>query len=190
MVWDVIFGFSGIPYRFWPVAVLYGDTLSSYIRRDLARLQYQSISACEQTSREESVVKNHAPNEHAQSEPISGEIYHVTPTRNLESIFRDGLRPQIGPRSELLGEAKEMVYFFGSMQAVEDALSNWLGEALDDEPGAISVLAVDRSGLHLVSDAGYELACLHLVPPENISLAFQDDVPVDEKNGPVTEGTS
>ena len=141
-------------------------------------------------SREESVVQNHDSNQHAQSEPISGEIYHVTPTRHLESIFRDGLQPQIGPRSALLGEAKEMVYFFGSMLAVEDALSNWLGEALDDEPGAISVLAVDRSGLHLVSDAGYELACLRLVPPENISLAFQDHEPAVDKNGPVTEGTS
>ncbi len=135
-------------------------------------------------------MKTHPLNDQAQSEPISGEIYHVTPKRNLVSIFRDGLRPQIGPRSELLGEAREMVYFFGSMQAVEDALSNWLGEALDDEPGAISVLAVDRSGLELVSDAGYELACRHLVPPENISLAFQDDVPADENDGLVTEGSS
>ncbi|WP_386416671.1 hypothetical protein [Stutzerimonas stutzeri] len=133
-------------------------------------------------------MKTHPLNEQAQSEPISGEIYHVTPTRNLESIFRDGLRPQIGPRSELLGEAREMVYFFGSMQAVEDALSNWLGEALDDEPGAISVLAVDRSGLHLVSDGGYELACPNLIRPENISLALQHDVPADERNGPVTGG--
>lgn len=134
-------------------------------------------------------MKSHDSNLHDQSEPSSGEIYHVTPTRNLESIFRDGLRPQIGPRSVLLGEAKERVYFFASMLAVEDALSNWLGEALDDEPGAISVLAVDRSGLHLDSDAGHELACLHLVPSGKISLAFQD-VPADEKNGPVTEGTS
>lgn len=98
-------------------------------------------------------MKNHDSNEHAQNEPISGEIYHVTPTRNLESIFRKGLRPQIGPRSELLG-------------------------------------AVDRSGLHLVSDVGYELACLRLVPPENISLAFQDHEPAVDKNGQVTEGTS
>ena len=148
------------------------------------------MHACEKTSLEESVVNNHASNVQAQSEPISGEIYHVTPTRNLESIFRDGLRPQIGPRSALLGEDKEMIYFFGSMQAVEDALSNWLGEALDDEPGAISVLAVDRSGLHLVSDGGYELTCPHLIRPENISLAFQDDVPADEKSGPETGGTS
>ena len=135
-------------------------------------------------------MQNHDSNQHAQSEPISGEIYQVSPTRHIESIFRDGLQPQIGPRSALLGEAKEMVYFFGSMLAVEDALSNWLGEALDDEPGAISVLAVDRSGLHLVSDGGYELTCPHLIRPENISLAFQDDVPADEKSGPETGGTS
>lgn len=135
-------------------------------------------------------MKNHNPNTHAQNELISGEIYHVTPAHNLESILRDGLRPQIGPRSALLGEAKELVYFFGSRLALEEALSIWLGEALDDEPGAISVLSVDPSGLHLVSDASYELACHHLVPPEKISLAFQGDEPADEKNELVTEGTS
>ena len=188
MVWDVIFGFPVIPYILWPVAILYGDTLSSYIPAKSGAIAV-SAPANKRAARA-TVVPNHASNEHAQNEPISGEIYHVTPTHNLDSIFRDGLRPQIGPRSALLGETKEMVYFFGSMLAVEDALSNWLGEALDDEPGAISVLAVDRSGLHLVSDAGYELACLRLVPPENISLAFQDDVPADEKSGPETGGTS
>lgn len=188
MVWDVIFGFSRIPYRFWPVAILYGDTLSSYIPAKSGAIA-ASAPANKRAARN-TVVQNHTSNEHAQNEPISGEIYHVTPTHNLDSIFRDGLRPQIGPRSALLGEAKEMVYFFGSMLAVEDALSNWLGEALDDEPGAISVLAVDRSGLHLVSDGGYELACPHLIRPENISLPFQDDVPADEKSGPETGGTS
>ncbi|HCT5749802.1 hypothetical protein [Pseudomonas aeruginosa] len=137
-------------------------------------------------------MKNHDSIEHAKSEPASGVIYHVTPTRNVESIFRNGLRPQTGPRCLLLGKAKEMVYFYGSMLAVEDALSSWFGEALDDEPGAISVLAVDRSGLHLVSDGGHEhvLACPHLISPENISLVFQDDVPADEKNRPLIEGTS
>ena len=137
-------------------------------------------------------MKNHDSIEHAQSEPASGVIYHVTPTRNVESIFRNGLRPQTGPRCLLLGKAKEMVYFYGSMLAVEDALSSWFGEALDDEPVAISVLAVDRSGLHLVSDGGHEheLACPHLISPENISLVFQDDVPADEKNRPLIEGTS
>lgn len=126
----------------------------------------------------------------AEIEPISGQIFHVTPTRNIESIFREGLRPQIGPRSALRGEPKEMVYFFSTMLAVEDALSNWLGEALDNEPGAISVLAVECSELHLVAGAGYELACLHLVPPESISLAFEDGAPAAEKNEQVAKGTS
>lgn len=167
---------------------MYGDTLSSNITaRSGANLE---LSPCEQTIREKSIVKNHDSIEHAQSEPVSGVIYHVTPTRNVESIFRDGLRPQTGPRSLLLGKAREMVYFYGSMLAVEDALSSWFGEALDDEPGAVSVLAVDRSGLHLVSDGGHELACPHLISPENISLVFQDDVPADEKNRPVIEATS
>lgn len=135
-------------------------------------------------------MKNSDSDVLAEIEPISNQIFHVTPTRNMESIFREGLRPQIGPRSALLGERKEMVYFFSTMLAVEDALSNWLGEALDNEPGAISVLAVECSELHLVRGAGYELACPHLVPPENISLAFTDVAPAAEKNEHVAKGTS
>lgn len=135
-------------------------------------------------------MKNRDSKLHAEGDQISGQIYHVTPSRNLDSIMREGLRPMIGPRSVLIGEVTEKVYFFGTMHAVEDAMSNWLGEELDNEPGAISVLAVDRSGLHLFSDAGYELACLHLVPPEKISLAFEDQAPADKKSRQVTKGTS
>ena len=135
-------------------------------------------------------MKNRHENLHDEGDQISGQIYHVTPTRNLDSIIREGLRPMIGPRSVLIGEVTEKVYFFGTMHAVEGALSNWLGEELDKEPGAISVLAVDHSGLHLSSGAGYELACLHLVPPEKISLAFEDQPPASKKNQQVTKGTA
>lgn len=135
-------------------------------------------------------MKESDSNVHAEIEPFYGLLFHVTPTRKLESIFREGLRPQIGPRSALIGEENEMVYFFTTLLAVEDALCNWLGEELDKEPGAISVLAIDGSELHLVIGAGYELACPHLVPPAKISLAFEDGAPAAKMNEQVTKGSS
>lgn len=168
------------------VAVLYGDTLSSYM---LARSGLDAEPK-HPTSREEFPVKDQASNQPAQSVPASsGEVYHVTPTRNLESIFRDGLLPQIGPRSAVLGETKALVYFFGSMLAVEKALTHWLGEALAKEPGAISVLAVERAGLHLIADARFDLACPDQVSPALITVAFQDNPPAVLEDNQKIEGT-
>lgn len=187
MVWEQFLGFFSKAYRLRPVADLYGDTLSSY----MPARSGDDATPKPPTTREDIPVKNQASNQPAQSVPASsGEIYHVTPARNLESIFRDGLVPLIGPRSAVLGETKAMVYFFGSMLAVETALTHWLGEALADEPGAISVLAVDRAGLHLIAEARFDLACPHQVPPTQITIAFRDNPPDLVADNQVIEGTS
>lgn len=73
--------------------------------------------------------------------PQSPWRYHVTPARSLPAIAREGLLPQIGPRSAELGETCPRIYLFASLDVLEDALSNWLGEAFkEDEP--LTLLAV------------------------------------------------
>lgn len=120
-------------------------------------------------------MSNDATRRDCRLDPPPSVLYHVTPSRNLDSILRDGLRPQIGPRSALLGEKVARVYFFQTLDSVEVALCNWLGDALDDEPGAIAVLAIDATGLELDYLAWpFEIACLHPVGPEKISLILQD----------------
>lgn len=69
-------------------------------------------------------------------------VWHVTPTRNVFGILEDGLKPFVGARSQALGEGIARVYVFTEALALEDALSNWLGEAFDEDE-ALSVLLLD-----------------------------------------------
>ncbi len=66
--------------------------------------------------------------------------YHVTPKRLLDDIQTEGLVPQVGPRSKELNEP-ERVWLFTSYDAMDNGLSNWLGEYLEDE-GDLAVLEV------------------------------------------------
>ena len=111
-----------------------------------------------------------------------GTYYHVTDVKNLDSIFRDGLVPSIGPLSGQLGETGEpvpVVYLFTSEEACLDAMSGWLGEAfdeLDGETGGESchtVLRVERGdGDDDGEDDGafYEKAVYDAIPPERLSI--------------------
>lgn len=95
-------------------------------------------------------------------------MYHVTPTANLPAIKEQGLVPQIGPRSQQLGEATAQVYLFPTLTAAEDALMNWLGEEFDeDEP--LTMIAVDVDGLHLAGhEVGFEVVTTSLITPERL----------------------
>ncbi|GCD54288.1 hypothetical protein [Acetobacter pasteurianus] len=59
--------------------------------------------------------------------------FHVTPAENLPSIMRNGLEPRIGPRSEDLSEKYKAIYLFPNVEAMENALANWMAEAFDDD---------------------------------------------------------
>ena len=95
-------------------------------------------------------------------------LYHVTPAHNLDSILSHGLQPAIGPRSAQLGEQVYRVYLFTSLEACHEALSNWLGEAFEDEPDDLIILEVDGRDLSLASEAGYEVASAYAVEAQRI----------------------
>ena len=57
--------------------------------------------------------------------------YHVTLKSNLKSILEKGLYPQIGTLSELCNETEERIYLFPSIEDMENALGNWLGEEIN-----------------------------------------------------------
>lgn len=92
--------------------------------------------------------------------------YHVTTSSSLASILQEGIRPAIGPRSELLGEKQAACYFFASADACEDGLSNWLGEYLKDEE--LHILRVDLSGLQIDDALSWEISCYAHVPATRI----------------------
>ena len=98
-------------------------------------------------------------------------MYHVTPTKNLRSIMKNGLRPQIGDRSVKLHGEENGIFLFPTLDDVEDAVSNWLGDEFDEDED-LTLLAIDVSGLPLVdSNAGYEKIAKTSISPDRISVS-------------------
>lgn len=97
--------------------------------------------------------------------------YHVTPTRNLRSIMKNGLRPQIGDRSSQLDGEVEGIFLFPSLSDVEAAVSSWLGDEFDEDE-ELSLLAVDITGLedNIVQGADYETIVNTTISPDRIKV--------------------
>lgn len=97
--------------------------------------------------------------------------YHVTPTRNLRSIMKNGLRPQIGDRSSQLDGEVEGIFLFPSLSDVEAAVSSWLGDEFDEDE-ELSLLAVDITGLenNIVQGADYETIVNTVISPDRIKV--------------------
>lgn len=99
--------------------------------------------------------------------------YHVTLMENVPSIRNSGLLPQIGERSEELGETEEAIYLFPSKEDMDNALMNWLGEWYNEEYGEDCDLAILEVRLpeeiSLIDEGvGYEVVCKEKIPAECI----------------------
>lgn len=78
--------------------------------------------------------------------------------------------------STLAGERKPRIYLFYKLEHVENALSNWLGEVLPDEP--ISLLRVSLPAdaktknikFYVDVEVEYELCVYTTIPPEYIKI--------------------
>ena len=92
--------------------------------------------------------------------------YHVTPVKNLKQILKQGLVPQIGTRSELLGEPQPAIFLFRSILDAEEALMNWLGDEFEDEPLALLKVNLPLDLAHKEQD--FETQVFEKIPPQNI----------------------
>ena len=97
--------------------------------------------------------------------------FHVTYKKNLKNILKKGLIPSIGERAEQL-ESTEAIYLFESIDAVEDALMNWLGDELDEDE-EIVILEVNLEGLPVKKEA-FELQVPVLIEPKRILEVFTE----------------
>lgn len=61
--------------------------------------------------------------------------YHITTKKAYNKIKKEGLIPKIGKLSKEYGEKEKRIYFFLSKEEAENALSNWLGEAIEEHYG-------------------------------------------------------
>lgn len=92
-------------------------------------------------------------------------LYHVTTADALASILEKGILPRVGPRSAELGEKEPAVYAFTSLDAVEDALCGWLGEAMPQEAELV-VIEIDMDAP--LAHGSFEVAMKEAVPPASI----------------------
>lgn len=103
-------------------------------------------------------------------------IYHVTLSENVAKILELGLIPQIGTLASACAEVENRTFFFSSVAALEDALSGWMGNELE-EADALSVLLIDSFGLELKQDLDYELYSTKPIPPSRITVIVDPTLP-------------
>ncbi len=97
-------------------------------------------------------------------------LYHVTETKNLENIKNQGLIAQIGQRSLKIKEYKKAVYFFKDIEAVENALENWLGDQFDED-AELALLAVNiPNEIHIFDGAAFEHYTIKDIEAKNIRV--------------------
>lgn len=96
--------------------------------------------------------------------------YHITDSVNTESILANGLRASIGPRSAELGETVKSVYLFPSIDDLENALGNWLGEYFAED-SVLNVFEVDVTGFMDDSTVEYEIEIARDIPRDRLKLS-------------------
>lgn len=108
--------------------------------------------------------------------------FHVTMIDNLDSIKENGIVPSIGYFSKMISESVERIYLFNSFEDMDDALTNWLGEAyesycvdngVDSDLLELLICVIDfpDSGYVLDNkDALYESYCYDTIDPKYITF--------------------
>lgn len=92
--------------------------------------------------------------------------WHITPASNVLSVLREGLKPQIGERSEQVGEDREKVHLFSTFADLESA--HWIEDAFDEDVP----LALFHVGVPSAPGAWTE--CLEAVTPDRLILITRD----------------
>jgi len=90
--------------------------------------------------------------------------YHITLTRNVKRVLRDGLVPRIGPRSRATKEARPAIYLFPTVEDAETAYEQWLGDQFDEDT-RLALLKVEiPSTIEIFSDVSYERHIYETIP--------------------------
>lgn len=100
-------------------------------------------------------------------------VYHVTPTKNLPSILKNGLDPTVGPRASQIPGETRAIYVFPDRETTYDAIMNWLGDQFEESED-LALLEINTTGVRcrVTRFADYELKIVTPVPPENIKVIY------------------
>lgn len=95
--------------------------------------------------------------------------YHCTELKQLESIMKNGLIPQVGERSAKLGESPG-VFLFPSYEDCETALYQWFGDEFDENDKLITLKITLPDDFPLEDSVEYEKISRQVIPAEFIEL--------------------
>lgn len=101
-------------------------------------------------------------------------VYHVTPTRNLNSILEKGIEPRIGPRSRRLGEKIPGIYCFPTIDDIEDALDNWLFYEFSESTLFALIRIWIPGNVRSSQEVEWEIILHGAVPSSNIKVLSRD----------------
>lgn len=95
--------------------------------------------------------------------------YHVSPSKNDISIKTKGLMLKQGVRSSKLRD--QGIFLFESLDYLEDALMNWLGDEFDEEE-SVTIWRVSIPNVDKLRDsiASYEKIYMESIPPAYVRL--------------------
>lgn len=95
--------------------------------------------------------------------------FHITPTRNVRKIMRDGLTPKNGRRSRQI-ERIPAIFLFHSREDVENALTNWLGDEFGESVQLALLEVTVPDDTARIAGAGYEAVITASIPASAIKI--------------------
>lgn len=101
-------------------------------------------------------------------------VYHVTPTKNLADIMKNGLFPKKGERVLKLND-KYGIYVFKSFEDLEQALLTWLSDEFEDDE-ELTILEINLPDYINLNDSNieYEKIITEKIPPQYIKVYNQN----------------
>lgn len=103
------------------------------------------------------------------TESADDEYYHVTETKNVKSILKNGLKPSVGARSEKMKE-KPSTFLFKHRDDAHDAVMNWLGDEHGDAPLTLLKVKLPKTIKVHKTSAEYEHQVFDHIHHKHISV--------------------
>ena len=98
-------------------------------------------------------------------------FFHVTLTKNLASILDNGLIAQSGERSQEINDYG--IFIFPNENEMDNALSNWLGESLNDQYGE----DIEVSSLMITLPDDFPVSPIFVNGEESFEWYTQSNIP-------------
>lgn len=106
------------------------------------------------------------------------EFFHVTLTRNVESILKHGLKPQSGERSELIDDYG--IFLFDSEHEMDTALGSWFGEILEEQAEEEGVDEIPSMALKVVLPSDFPVTPT-FSKEDKMSFEWSTETPIPPK---------